>query len=99
MSFADLSVSCRCPACRATQDWSEECRRCGADMWMLREVAQAAEAAQRNCLLAVASGQYGEARHMAKRLVRLRPNERATQLLAVCHLLCEDFHAAMELAK
>ena len=33
--------SMRCPACRASQEWSDVCRRCKCDLTLLRESANA----------------------------------------------------------
>lgn len=99
MSLTAFSARCRCPVCNASQDWSEECRRCAADLRFLAEVVCAAEKEQKECLLSIARGQYQQALCLAKRLDSLLSNETSVKLLTVCHLLCEEFQDAVELAK
>ena len=99
MSNATSAVRCRCPVCGAAQDWSAQCRRCAADLTLLWEVADAANSVRRSCLLALVQSKHDEALALAKRLVRLRSDAPERRLLAVCHLMCEDYAAAASLAK
>lgn len=90
---------CRCPVCGASQNWTAECRRCGADLNLMRVFAEAADDARRRCLIAVADGQNQKALLLARRLVRLRPDEAAERLLAVCYMLVGEYPSAVSLAK
>ena len=83
----------RCPVCRASQAWSDTCRRCKCDLSLLRSVAAAFWEVRAGCLRHLRAGRWAEALREARRACDLCPGEETTRLLAVCHLLCEDWPA------
>ena len=99
MSETQNLPRCRCPVCGANQDWSAECRRCSADLKLLRETTVAANNARQGCLHAIAKGRNRTALSFARRLNRIRPDDESKRFLAVCSLLWGDFHLAKSLAK
>ncbi len=86
-----------CPACRARQTWSDECRRCKCDLSLLHAVYDRGEVARRSCLRAVNEGRYEDALGHAQLHAELNGGQRAIHLLAVCHLICEDWEEARQL--
>lgn len=96
--FSLTADTMRCPTCRATQAWSETCRRCKSDLRLLCEVAQSYVAARRECLVALHSGMVDEAVAWADRCVELSPEADARRLLATCLFARGDFAGACEAA-
>jgi hypothetical protein len=88
----------RCPVCRAAQAWSAACRRCKCDLSLLRSAVAASGEIRIRCLGNLRAGRLAEALQDARQAHDLFPNEATTRLLAVCHLLCEDWPAALSLA-
>ena len=88
----------RCPVCRAAQAWSDTCRRCKCDLSLLRSAATACGEMRVRCLGHLRAGRLAEALQDARHAYDLCPTEEATRLLAVCHLLCQDWPAALSLA-
>jgi hypothetical protein len=87
----------RCPTCKASQDWSDECRRCKSDLRLLRAFADAYELNRRACLEAICSGDAAAATHHAQRCHLLEPNSDSRRMLALAALLREDWAEAAEL--
>jgi hypothetical protein len=77
----DEDTKMRCPACGARQDWGESCRRCEADLSLLREVRDAAQTERRKCLEAVSQSRLSEARGAAQRAHWLAPSPETRRLL------------------
>jgi hypothetical protein len=88
----------RCPVCRAAQPWSDACRRCKCDLGLLRSAMAALEHHRLQCLSNLRQARWPEALHHARQAHDLCPNEDTTRLLAVCHLLCEDWPSAIATA-
>jgi hypothetical protein len=89
----------RCPTCRATQPWSDTCRRCKSDLRLLREFAEGYEHARRECLDHLHNGRLCEARDSARRCLELSPDAGSRRLLALVALLSGDWAAAAALAR
>jgi len=85
----------RCPTCKATQEWSDTCRRCKCDLTLLRSAAEACRESRRRCLLFLRAGRLAEAVRQARRGYSLCPDERSSRLLAVCHLARGDWARAV----
>jgi hypothetical protein len=83
-----------CPTCRARQPWSDECRRCKCDLTLLRQFRQTAGLHRRQCLRALRAGRPAAALAQASRYAVLVGADRASPLLAVCHLLCHNWPQA-----
>lgn len=89
----------RCPTCRASQPWSDACRRCKSDLRLLREFAEAYEHARRECLDHLRLGHLREARDAARRCLELSPDAGSRRLLALVALLSGDWPAAVSLSR
>lgn len=89
----------RCPTCRASQEWSDTCRRCKSDLRLLREVAESYRENRRQALLAMREGDAGELLLRARLCARLRDDEESRRLLALGTLLSGDWSAAVALAR
>jgi ribosomal protein L40E len=83
-----------CPTCNARQTWSDECRRCKADLTLLRQVWQTAQWQRRQCLHALSADEPHRALQHARRYAELVGQDQAARLLGVCHLLCENWSQA-----
>lgn len=77
----------RCPTCRAEQEWSDTCRRCGSDLKLLRAIDEASQRLRNRVLGHLSVGHYGEALRSAEHLVVLRRDAESERLRAVCLLL------------
>ena len=89
----------RCPACRAQQIWSPECRRCGADLLLLGQFANTCLHQRRQSLTALREGRNHMATRHASRLYQLRPDADSARLLAVCLLMSGNFAPASRIAR
>jgi hypothetical protein len=89
----------RCPTCRASQPWSDTCRRCRSDLRLLREFAEGYEHARLECLDHLRRGRLREARDAARRCLALSPDAGARRLLALVALQSGDWPAAASLAR
>jgi hypothetical protein len=87
----------RCPTCRASQPWSDVCRRCKSDLRLLREFAEGYEQSRRACLDHLRQGRLREAQAAASRCIELSPNPTSRRLLALVALQSGDWHAAVAL--
>ncbi|MHB8899007.1 MAG: hypothetical protein ACYC6Y_09700 [Thermoguttaceae bacterium] len=76
-----------CPACKACQAWSDECRRCKCDLSLLKEWHAACEAVRRRCLVELGRGSSKRALRYARRYALLAGGAEASRLLGVCQLL------------
>ena len=86
--------SVRCPTCRASQAWSDTCRRCKSDLRLLRAFADSYHSGRRACLRLVLEGDARGARDAAARCHALAPSGESRRLLAVAALLEGDWAAA-----
>jgi hypothetical protein len=89
--------SMHCPTCRARQQWSETCRRCGSDLTLLRRFAIRIEWYREQCLLALHTNDVATAWSYARALYDLRPDADATRLLGTCLILNGEFEQAQHL--
>jgi len=83
-----------CPVCRATQAWSDVCRRCRCDLSLLRRAEEARGKSRQDALLHLRAGRWAEAESAARAYHQLQPAADSRRLLAVCCLLSGDFEAA-----
>ena len=87
-----------CPTCNARQVWSDQCRRCRADLTLLRQVWRTAEIEHRRCLRELSAGRPRQALLHAQRYAAYAGRTEAARLLGVCSLLCEDWSTASRIA-
>jgi hypothetical protein len=87
----------RCPTCRATQPWSDTCRRCKSDLRLLREFAQTYEQSRRACLDHLRQGRIREAQAAASRCLELSPDATTRRLMALVALRSGDWPTAATL--
>ena len=85
--------SLRCPACRASQEWSDVCRRCKCDLTLLRESADAYWRGRRDVLRHLSEGRPLSALRLARFCEALAPSDETRRLLAVSALLSRDWPA------
>ena len=89
----------RCPTCRASQPWSDSCRRCQSDLRLLRCFASSYHRLRRSSLQSIRSGDPRSARLAARACLDLCPSDDALRLLAVCSLLEGNPDTALSLAR
>jgi hypothetical protein len=89
----------RCPTCRASQPWSDSCRRCQSDLRLLRDFAGSYHLLRRSALLALRFGDARSAQVAARSCASLCPSGDALRLLAVCSLIEGDPDTALALAR
>ena len=94
--FTEDTVAC--PTCNAKQPWSDVCRRCKTDLQLLHGVWQTYQQTRRRCLVHLREGRLAEALEQARQLHALCPDAHSRRLLAVCHLLRENWHEALTIA-
>ena len=93
------ATTVRCPTCRATQEWSDTCRRCRCDLRLLREFAASGVESRRLCLAHLRAGRPRLALHAARRYRALTGSDEALRLMAVAALLAGDLATAAALAR
>jgi len=89
----------RCPTCRATQPWSDTCRRCKSDLRLLREFAGAYEDARRICLIDLLENRPQEAQQAARRCLEIAPGAESRRLLALAALQAGDWATATKIGR
>jgi hypothetical protein len=89
----------RCPTCRASQPWSDICRRCKSDLHLLREFAEEYHRARLECLYQLRAGDPLAAENAARRCLELSPNPEARRLLALAALQAGDWATAASLGR
>ena len=89
----------RCPTCRASQPWSDSCRRCQSDLRLLRAFAASYHRLRRSSLRSLRAGDPRAARVAARACMALSPSPDALRLLAVSSLLLGDPDTALALAR
>lgn len=87
-----------CPVCRATQAWSDTCRRCRCDLGLFRRADEARRHARQQALLHLRAARWADARRAAEAYHALEPGIDSRRLLAVCCLLGGDFSQAVDWA-
>ncbi len=87
-----------CPTCRATQIWSDVCRRCKSDLRMLRAIAEVHAQLRERCLCEVRRDRPPRALELALQCRALRDDAATRRLVAVCELLNGNWSAARTLA-
>ena len=90
-------LTVRCPTCRASQEWSDACRRCRSDLRLLRSFATSYAQARRDCLRHLGAGRLAAASHLAHRCHLLAPSAETRRLLATTALRLRDWPVAVEL--
>ena len=88
----------RCPTCRASQEWSDSCRRCRSDLRLLRDVAISFDRSRRTGLVHLRAGRWRAALPALRHAHELAPSETSLRLLAIAALLNGDFADAAALA-
>jgi hypothetical protein len=87
--------SMRCPACKASQEWSDVCRRCKCDLTLLRASAGAYWHARRTALRNLRDGQPLRALQWARSCASIAPSDESRRLVAVSALLSRDWAAVV----
>ena len=93
------TATMNCPTCGAEQPQSDECRRCKSDLSELRAVWLASRQARTRCLRDLKTGDFHRALDHARRGAALNPDQDASRLLAVCHLLAGERRTALHIAR
>ncbi len=88
--------SMRCPACRASQEWSAVCRRCKCDLTLLRESADDYWQARRAVVRCLRDGQPLRALRWARSCDAIAPSDESRRLVAVSALLARDWAAVLD---
>jgi len=86
----------RCPTCGAQQEWAERCRRCKCDLRLLLAAEAAFERHRIGCLRHLRAGHPEMALQDARFCHRLRPGALSHRLMALCHLLRENWSEALD---
>jgi len=73
-----------CPTCRASQVWSDTCRRCKCDLRLLRDAANGYAALRRHCLSNLRHNRTHAALELARQCCVLRSDDETRRLLGVC---------------
>lgn len=89
----------RCPACRAVQEWSAECRRCKCDLGLLWEAAATWQSERTACLRELQAGRPFRALAHARACRRIAPDADSARLLALASLLAGDYPSALHWAR
>jgi hypothetical protein len=89
-------IEMRCPTCGARQEWADTCRRCKCDLRLLRAAEQTYERSRQLCLHHLHAGRPDTALPAAINCHSLRPGPETYRLLALCHLLEENWPEALE---
>jgi hypothetical protein len=89
----------RCPTCRASQPWSDTCRRCKCDLRLLRAAAEAIYATRIRCLALLRDENAAQALALARAHYDLFPNAESRRLLAVVAARAGDLRRAVSLAR
>ena len=92
-------LTVRCPTCRASQEWSDTCRRCRSDLRLLRSCATTYAQARRDCLLHLQAGRLAAAGHLAGRCHALAPSTETRRLVAITALRRQDWPVAAGLGR
>jgi hypothetical protein len=91
-----LQGEMRCPTCKARQEWSDLCRRCKCDLRLLYAAEETFEQYRQICLSNLHAGRTEQALDAAKTCHRLRPGPDTHRLMALCHLLEENWPDALD---
>ena len=86
----------RCPTCRASQEWSDTCRRCRSDLRLLRRFAQGYDQARHACLVALRDGHPRAALDAARHCHALAPSAESRRLLTTAALHLHDWPTALD---
>ena len=74
MTGSEIHVTeCRCPTCRNAQHWSDECRRCGTDLSLLRRLADESGQLHRVLFAALTANDFPLAERTLQRLSEISP--------------------------
>lgn len=89
-----MTLSLRCPVCRAGDNSGPQCRRCKADLSLLVRLEEDRDKALQAAATCLGRGEADACLHQARRADQLRSDEQSQRLLALAHLLRRDFAAA-----
>ncbi|ADV63704.1 exonuclease [Isosphaera pallida ATCC 43644] len=89
----------RCPACKAVQEWSDECRRCKCDLTLWHRLARDQARRRVAALTALARQRPQEAFDHARAAFRLGADAETARLAAVTALLSGQFVEALWYAR
>ena len=64
---------CRCPTCGATQPWQDECRRCGTELTLLRQLTEEAMELRNDWTIAMSTGDFQKAELIVEQLRTISP--------------------------
>ncbi len=95
---AESPLAIQCPTCGARQTARAECRRCKCDLSLYTALLQHRACLREQALRELRQQHYQTAAETARRVWSISPDESATRLLAVAHLLAGDFPAAARAA-
>jgi hypothetical protein len=84
----------RCPVCKATDNRGTQCRRCKADLTLLRRLESARARLLAAALRGAGRGELGACTQHAQEAHRLASDDLSLRTLAVGALLRGDFAAA-----
>lgn len=87
-------ISGICPICGARNVTEQKCRRCRADLSLLRRVERYRAALLGRALRALAEGQIQQARDWLAQAERVHPGQDITRFAAVAALMMRDFSSA-----
>ena len=93
------SETVRCPTCRASQEWSDDCRRCKSDLRLLREFMMAYQEGRRGFVRAIHANDPRAASRHATRCHALQPDATSRKMLAIAALFQGDWASAAALAE
>lgn len=94
-----IGEKARCPACRAVQDWSEQCRRCKCDLTLVWRAALDWQRSRSLALDALWEGRPFEALDYARRAQAIANDAESARLVAVASLAAGDFAGAVHWAR
>ena len=89
----------RCPTCGAPQAGTDRCRRCKCDLRLLRAALDFYEQNRRLCLQSIRAGDPQTALLHASSCHRLEPGSESRRLLALSHLIAENWQSALDQAE
>lgn len=86
-----------CPVCGGAGQETATCRRCRADLSLLRTIAAAHAGCLTRAEQALRAGRFEAAAQEAAGALRLRRDASCRRLAAVCRLLAGDYRGALDL--
>ncbi|MFH0996106.1 MAG: hypothetical protein V1844_11520 [Pseudomonadota bacterium] len=87
----------RCPVCNARYTGNRQCHRCKADIWMLADIEETADAYRKQAVAAYQTADYPLMLDHARRSCSLRKTPEAVWLMACAAFLTRRYEMAMRL--